>query len=137
MPKLSATAGGIQIDDGTYDASLLSIELTDAAPNSPYQERWLKWLFHVYATEEGIEMTAASSTKFGPKAKARGWIEALLSRKLAPGEEIDTDTLSPKDCQVTIKKDPESGFARIVDVMAQRRRPPVRRPPVEDDGIPF
>jgi hypothetical protein len=37
------------------------------------------------------------------------------------GEEIDTDSLCPMDCQVTIKNDPVSGFARIVDVMGKRR----------------
>jgi hypothetical protein len=129
MPKLNATAGGVDIEDGSYDATLLSIELTAATPNSPNQGPWFKWTFHVYDTEEGVELTAGSSQRFGPKAKARLWVEALLGRKLDTGEEIDTDTLAPKDCQVVVKRD-EKGFARICEVLpVRRRRPPTATTP--------
>ena len=136
MPKLTAGSGSVQIDDGVYDATLLSIEEQDPqAPSTriPDPKPWLKWFFHVYDTEEGQELTAVSSINFSPKAKPRKWVEALLARKLEPGEEIDTDTLPPKDCQVVIKNDPDTGFARIEDVMGQRRRPLVRKPTT--DGI--
>src|SRR5438105_1140228 len=127
MPKLTATTGSIQIDDGVYDATLLSIEECEPTAKSPNQNPWLKWLFHVYDSEEGQEMSAASSTAFGPKAKARQWVEALSSQKYQPGEEVDLDALTPKDCQVVVKNDPDSGFARIVDVMGVRRRPQPKR----------
>lgn len=133
MPKLTAGTGSIQIDDGVYDATLLSIEQCEPTAKSPNQNPWLKWTFHVYDSEEGQELTAASSTAFGPKAKARQWIEALLGKKLDAGEEIDTEGLCPKDCQVVIKNDPDSGFARIQDVMGQRRRPPLKKPAT--DGV--
>jgi hypothetical protein len=137
MAKLTATQG-MQIDDGSYEATLLSIEECEPTPNSPNQNPWLKWIFHVYISEDGTELSAASSMAFGPKAKARGWMEALLGRKLAPGEEIDTETICPRDCQVVIKNDATSGFARIEDVMAPRRRPPVKpakRPPAPRDSV--
>ena len=133
MAKLTASTGSIQIDDGVYDATLLSIDEQEATAKSPNQNPWFKWLFHVYDSEEGQEMTAASSTNFGPKAKARKWIEGLLGKKLEPGEIFDTESICPRDCQVVIKNDPDSGFARIEDVMAQRRRPPVKKPAT--DGV--
>lgn len=133
MAKMTAGAGSIQIDDGVYDATLLSIAETEATPNSPNQNPWFKWLFHVYDSDEGQEMSAASSMAFSPKAKARKWIEAVLGKKLEPGQEIDTDTLCPKDCQVVIKNDADSGFARIQDVLGQRRRAPAKAP--VSDGV--
>lgn len=122
MAKLTAGAGGIIIDDGVYDATLLSIEETAATPNSPNKNPWFKWLFQVYDSDEGQEMSAASSMAFGSKTKARKWVEALLGKKLELGEEIETDTLCPKDCQVVVKNNPDSGFARIEDVLGQRRQ---------------
>lgn len=133
MAKMTAGAGGVTIDDGVYDATLLSIDETEATPNSPNQNPWFKWQFQVYDSEEGQEMSAASSMAFSPKAKARKWVEALLGKKLEPGQEIDTDTLCPKDCQVVVKNDPDSGFARIQDVLGQRRTRPTKTPTT--DGV--
>jgi hypothetical protein len=123
MPTLKATSGGADIQDGSYDATLLSIELMDATPNSPNQDQWLKWTFHVYDSEEGVELTAGSSQRFGPKAKARLWVEALLGRKLDEGEEVEMATLAPRDCQTVVKRD-DKGFARITEVLPVRRRRP-------------
>jgi len=125
MPKLRATAG-IDIDDGVYPATLLEVRVEDPTVNSPNQHQWLKWIFIVQdGSDEPPEMSVPSSYNFTPKSKARGWVESLLGRTMAVDEEIDTDTLCPADCQVTVKNDPVSGFARIVDVMGKRRaRPP-------------
>ena len=133
MPKLTAGQGGAKIDDGVYEATLLSIEERDATPNSPNQNPFLIWTFHLYDTEEGQELTAASSTNFSPKAKARMWMEAMLGKKFEPGEDVDTDSLCPKDCQCVVKNDPDTGFARIVDVMGPRRRSAGKKPAT--DGI--
>jgi len=122
MAKLVATAGGIQMDDGTYEATVLEIVLTEPTVNSPNDNPWYKWLFQVYDSEQGQEMAAGSSIRFGPKAKTRQWIEALLQRKLDVGEEIDPEGLYPKDCQVVVKHD-DSGFVRITDVLPIRKRP--------------
>jgi hypothetical protein len=67
-------------------------------------------------------LTAASSCGLGPKAKARPWVESLLGRRLEPGETIDTDQLAPRDCQVVVRNDPDTGFAKIVDVLPPRPR---------------
>jgi hypothetical protein len=117
MPKLTASRGGVEIDDGTYRATVLGIEETDPTPNSPSDKPWLKWTFTVNdGTAEGVEMTAASSLRFGPKSKARLWAEALLGRKLEVGEQFDTDQLLPRDCIVVIRRD-EKDFAKITDVL--------------------
>ena len=131
MPKLTAGSGSVQIDDGVYDATLMRIEEQDPqapSPRIPDPKPWLKWFFQVYDdSEDGPELTAVSSINFSPKAKPRKWIEALLGRKLNPGEEVDTDGLCPKDCQIVIKNDPDTGFARIEDVMGVRRRGGAKR----------
>jgi len=127
MAKLTAGTGSVVIEDGVYDATLLSIDVTEPTPKSPNQTPWFKWTFHVYDTDEGQELTGASSMAFGPKAKARQWLEAILGKKFEPGEELETETICPKDCQVIIKNDPDSGFARIQNVLGQRRRTPMTK----------
>lgn len=128
MPKLTATSG-IDIEDGTYEATLLDIQVAQPTEKSPNQNEWLKWIFQVYdGSQDGVEMMVGSSFSFSTKSKARGWVEALLARKMERDEEIDTDTLCPKECQVTVKLDLDSGFKKIIDVMAPRKRPTPGRP---------
>jgi hypothetical protein len=137
MAKLTVGTGGIDIGDGAYEAALLDIEVCEPTEKSPNKKPWLKWTFTVYdGSPEGQEMTPASSTALGPKAKARPWVEALMNRRLEPGEEIDTDGLYPKDCLVVVKNDPETGFARITDVLPPRpRRPAVQANATNKDGV--
>lgn len=132
MPKLTAGAGGSKVEDGVYDATLLCIDQREPAATSPYQNPFLIWTFHVFDSEEGQELSAASSMNFSPKAKARLWVEAMLGKKFEAGEALDTDSFCPKDCQVVIKNDPDTGFARIVDVLPVRRRQVPRRPTTDD-----
>jgi len=128
MPKLTATRGGIDIDDGTYSATVLGIEETEPTPNSPSDKNWLKWVFSVDdGSTEGVEMSAASSMKFGPKSKARMWAEALMGRKLQEGEDFDTDSILPRDCVVVIRRD-EKDFAKITDVLPAPKARTVQRP---------
>jgi hypothetical protein len=135
MAKLTVSQG-IDISDGAYEGTLLGIELCQPTEKSPNQKSWLKWTFSVYDGAEEKEMTAASSCALGPKAKANGWITALLGRRLEPGEEIDTDQLAPKDCLLVIKNDPDNGFAKIVDVMPPRpRRQATRAVQQPADGV--
>ena len=137
MAKLKVGTGGVDIPDGAFEATLLDLEVCEPTENSKNQKQWLKWTFTVYdGSPEGQEMTAASSTALGPKAKARPWAEALLNRRLEPGEEIDTETLCPKDCQVVVKNDPDTGFAKIADVLPPRPRRTTARPiAANQDGV--
>lgn len=114
--------------DGVYPATLLRIEEVENPESQFEQKTYLRWTFHVYHTEDGAEMTANSSLAFGPKAKARKWMEAVLGRKLAVGEEIDPDTICPADCQIIAKKDAETNFTRIEDVLGARKVPTKQAP---------
>lgn len=120
---MRATAGSIDAEDGVYPATWLSIEIVENPESQFDQKEYLRWKFHVYHNEEGSELTANSSMAFGPKAKGRKWMEAILRRPIETGEEIDPEEHAPKDCQVVIKKDPESGFVRINDVLPERKHP--------------
>lgn len=121
--KLTATSGGIDIEDGVYPATLMGLEEQAATQGKEDWGPQLKWTFQVYDSEDGQEIPAWSSMRFGPKAKARKWLQAILGRQFQDGEEIEVDTVCPVDCQVIIKKEPESGFSRIMDVLAARKHP--------------
>lgn len=126
--KSTATEGGITIEDGMYAATLLRIE--DAPANKGHEDwgpQW-KWFFHVYDNDEGQEMMAWSSAKLGTKTKARQWIEQILGRKLTPGEPVDSEEFCPIECQVLVKNNPETGFARIEDVLGARKHPSPKAP---------
>lgn len=133
MPILKATTGGIEIEDGEYEATLLSIAERPPTPNSPTQEPFLLWTFQVYDTAEGVEMAQATSMKFGPKANARRWAQALADHEITSGEDFDLESLCPRECRVVIEHN-ENGFARITNVLAQRRRPAPKRP-ASHDGV--
>jgi hypothetical protein len=125
MATVKVGAGGVDIPDGAFESTLLEIEVCAPTDKSTTGKPWLKYTFTVYdGSPEGVEMTAASSTALSPKAKARPWMEALLGRRLEPGEEIDLETIPPKDCQVVVKNDPETGFAKITDGLPPRSKRP-------------
>lgn len=127
--KFTATAGGVDIPDGTFPATLLRIEERENAESGFAQTTYLRWTFAVFHNEEGCELIVNSSTAFGPKAKARKWMEAITSRRFEVGEEVDPADLCPIDCQVYVKKD-DKGFSRIEDVLAERKRPAATVKPV-------
>lgn len=135
MAKLQAGSGGVDLPDGVFEALLLHVEVCEPSEKSPNQKPWLKWAFTVYdGSPDGQELTAASSMALGPKAKARPWVEALLGRRLEPKEEIDTDDLSMLECQLVCKKDQETGFIRVQDVLGPRKRP-AQQTPASPNGV--
>jgi hypothetical protein len=136
MAKLTVSGGGVSMTDGVYEATLLHVEVCEPAQQSPYQNPWLKWIFTVYdGSQDGTELSAASSLRLGPKAKARSWVEALLRRRLEIGEEIDTDSLSMLDCQLLVKTDPETQFVKVMDVMQARVSRPTVATPAAASGV--
>ena len=145
MPKLTASPGGVAIDDGTYSATVLGIEEVPPTANSPEDRPWLKWTLSVDdGSSAGVEMSAASSLRFGPKSKTRLWAEALLGHKLDTGEEFDTESILPRDCIVMVRRD-EKGFAKITDLLPLPKDKTVKAPPAAlspaahvhdtDDGV--
>jgi hypothetical protein len=127
MPGLVASTGTVDIPNGVYPATVLSISLTDPTPNSPNQEPWLKWVFHVYATADGVELSAGSSTKFSAASKARRWAESIQDRHFVNGEVWDYEAFCPKDCMVQVEKD-EKGFCKIMNVTGTPKRAPGQAP---------
>jgi hypothetical protein len=126
MP-LIATSGSIDIADGVYPATILSLVETPATVNSPNQDPFFKWTLHVYSSAEGVEMSATSSMRFSPKSKTRVWVESVLDRRFETGETFDYEAFCPKDCQVVVKKN-ENGFCRIEAIMGVPKRPAGRLP---------
>jgi hypothetical protein len=74
---------------GLYVGKLLDIEPRESA-NGQYR----RWSWEILeGTHIGQKVYANSSTNFGPQAKARQWVENVLSRELEAGEEIDLKDL--------------------------------------------
>ena len=125
MPTITATSGSVDIPDGVYPATILSLVETPATANSPNQDPFFKWMLHVWHTTEGVEMTATSSMRFSPKCKTRIWVESVLDRRFETGESFDYEAFCPKDCQVTIRKN-EAGFCRVEAITGVPKRPAAR-----------
>ena len=139
MP-LTATTGSVDIPDGIYPATILSLVETPATANSPDQNPFFKWTLHVWNTDEGTEMTATSSMRFSPKSKTRIWVESVLDRRFETGEHFEYEKFCPKDCHVTVRKN-DNGFCRIEAITGVPKRPVGRvaapAPPAAPvDGVP-
>src|SRR5829696_9117482 len=110
-----------------YRARVLNIEVQDAANPTPEQlekgdTQYLRWTF-VTGEEEGefggIELTANSSLRFGPKSKTRKWANALLRTTLPKDAEIDTDDLLGAEAAIYVdedRKDADRVYAKITDL---------------------
>ncbi|HEX7024609.1 MAG TPA: hypothetical protein VF187_07310 [Gemmatimonadales bacterium] len=87
-----ATAGTPVVDPGQYLAKVVRLEEGETGEFGPS----IKWVFNLADAktrepmydEQGelFEFYAYSSTKMGPRAKARQWAEALLGREIQNGE---------------------------------------------------
>ncbi|MDW8059231.1 MAG: hypothetical protein RMK01_04075 [Thermomicrobium sp.] len=82
---------------GTYPGILTGLEAREADGRT-----FLVWSFEVRARAGTTTVKATSSASFGPRAKARGWLEALLRRPLQPGETIDTEDLLGLPCLLVV-----------------------------------
>lgn len=119
MPTLKAHNGIPPIEDGTCEATLMDVEEREATPNSPNQDPWLLWTFVVDdGSTSGLELTASSSMRFGPKSKARGWAEVLLGRKIVDDEEVVLERMLPKDCLVVVRHR-DNGYPFVSDVLSR------------------
>ena len=74
---------------GLYVGKLLDIESREST-NGEYR----RWSWEILeAPYAGRKVYANTSTKFGPQAKARQWVETILSRELEAGEPVDIEDL--------------------------------------------
>ena len=123
----------VDIADGVYPATWLDLTEIEPSETSFGDKPYLRWIFAVYDDEDTVELVANSSMNFGTKAKCRRWIQAILGRVIAPGETIEPLTLLPRDCQVVVKNDQESGFCRIEDVLGEKKKGTRKRKDSEPD----
>ena len=140
MAKIKIGRGGLDLPEGAYPATWLDFEECEPTVNSRSGRTWFKWTFVIAnGTADGQALTATSSNATGPKSKAYGWFRALLGRTLHPEEELDTERLCPRDCQLILKRNPESGFLDVVDVLPARgdSPKPSLATPDPDDDLPF
>jgi len=74
---------------GPYVAKLSDIESRESS-NGEYRRWCWEDLQGPYA---GRKVYANTSTNFGPQAKARQWVENILDRELAAGEQVGIEDL--------------------------------------------
>ena len=59
-----------------------------------------------------------TSTNFGPQAKARKWLEAMLNRQIEPGEEVDPDDLIGEVYTIRVENTAPDNQGRVFDNVA-------------------
>jgi hypothetical protein len=126
--KFRATSMKAALKPGLYQATLDEIERRNGANGE-----FLLWKFIVDHGEQEVTVSAATSTRFSPQAKARQYAEALRGRPLRPDEDIDLEDLYGNGCQlvVTVEElDEHSTVNRIEKVL------PLPRDEDSDD-VPF
>jgi hypothetical protein len=93
-----ATTYEAALKPGLYPAKLADIEVREGDLGD-----YLVWRFRIDQREgPAVEVSCFSSTKCTPKAKARGFVEALLGRPMKPGEEFAPALLYGKPCQLVV-----------------------------------
>ncbi len=92
-----ATSHKTELKPGVYPGRLEEIEQRTGA-NGEY----LLWRFGAQHGDRWIPVTMVTSTKMGPKAKARTVVKTLLGRDLQPGESFDLETLYNAACLLTV-----------------------------------
>lgn len=137
--KMTTTAGGLDIEDGTYRVKLLALE--DAEGEWQGQKRkLLKWCWRLpdVPNEEGdpTETSDLTSLILGPKSNLWARYEALMGVTLEVGVEIDLEGMVGKEAQASFAhktpKGEPSTFSRIQDVMGLPKIGPKVKAPTID-----
>jgi hypothetical protein len=85
---------------GVYRATLKDVEERTSDDGKPFY----LWRFEIETKTGKTTVSRPTSTASGPKAVARGIIEALLDRQLTPGEEIYLRNLVDLPCTVVVER---------------------------------
>jgi len=115
-----------EIDDGMYEAELVSVSTTDIPE---WGERW-RWSFRVVLEEDEIvEVSGLTTTKFSTMSKAYKWFSALAGREPEIGEEVDLDELVGKKALIEIKNVQRGEFkiSNVTDVKPLPKSLPKKR----------
>jgi hypothetical protein len=127
--KFRATSYHARLKPGLYEGKLTAIE-ERSSDNGPY----LRWTFAIDHHGDEVEVSALSSTKFSPTAKARKYAEALLGRTIKEGEELTPTELYGCTCQLVVAIDTLSdggSINRVEQVL------PVKPGQDGEDDVPF
>ena len=118
MPVYTATDYE-PLDPGLYVGRLVEIREAESEHGTYY-----RWVFEIQDEDySGRQIHANVSDKFGPGSKARGWVEAMISRRLANGECFDTDDLIGHTFHVTVVNVEKDGrtYDNVASVNAIRK----------------
>jgi hypothetical protein len=127
--KFKATSFHARLKPGLYEGMLTAIE-ERSSDNGEY----LRWAFTIDDEGDEVEVSALSSTKFSPTAKARKYAESLLGRTIKNGEELAPAALYGCKCRllVTIDTLSDGGTVNRVEQVL-----PWKQDQDENDDVPF
>jgi hypothetical protein len=138
--------GSSQWEQRPYQAKLHDIEDRES-PNRP-GETYARLVFEVVGDDDnaGRRLGINAGWTLHPKGNLRAPAEALLSRKIKDGEDIEVDDLIGKECMImVVPPEKEGGYAEIngyypVQTAKAKPAPQKQDPsePEEDDlEVPF
>lgn len=116
----------VEYEPGVYRAKIQKIDEQESRflDERTGEKKWeYVWTFELL--KEGYEdrtLRGWTSTNFGPRAKARQWVEGVLGRPIRAGENISGDELIGKECKlmVSLESGDRGTFAKIVSVNPTR-----------------
>ena len=80
---------------------------------------YVRWGWRIMDGEfAGRVVFCNTSMNFGPQAKARKRIEAMLDRRIEPGEEVDPDDLIEKGYTIRVENTAPDSQGRVFDNVA-------------------
>ncbi len=116
----------VSLEPGAYRARLQGIEEADGSNfETGEPEKYRRWTFEILEEGfEGTELFASSTMAFGPRSKARKWVEALLGRKVEGGQKIGLEDLQglEVDLGVVLKETDRGSFGKIDSVNPVRKK---------------
>lgn len=116
----------VTVEPGLYHARLKNIEEAERKNfDTGEPEACHDWVFEVL--EDGYEdqtLKKRNSVSFGPRSNNRAYAQALLRRKIEPGEKIEKRDLIGKECMINVEhNETDRGtFANIASVMPIRKK---------------
>lgn len=125
MPLFEATE--VTLEPGVYRGNLKDIEPNTRPQyeNPTETEPCFDWTFEV--TEPGYEgqtLKSRTSASFGPRSKARAWVQALMGgRKIESGMAFEKADIVGKEVMLSIvhKETDRGTFANISDLIPVRQ----------------
>jgi len=114
MPKFKAP------DYTPVPSGLYTVRFEGTEERESDRGGYVRWGWRIVGGDEfaGRMVFGNTSMNFGPQAKARGWLEAMLDRPIEPGEEIDPDDLIGKLYTTRVENTAPDAQGRVYDNVA-------------------